>query len=89
MFVCPRHRANLGKDWGNETGRTACHYPDHKGKQKSVKSDRVVTVKIAREVMEVFEVAIPVGSRCSKFDCNFTSRTQPATLEFESVRVFI
>ncbi|KAL9960337.1 hypothetical protein ACROYT_G033784 [Oculina patagonica] len=62
MFVCPRHRANLGKDWRNQTGRTACHYPDHKGKQKSVKSDRVVTVKIAREVMEVFDVAIPVGS---------------------------
>ena len=44
MFVCPRHRANLGKDWGNQTGRTACRYPDHKGKQTCVKSDRVVTV---------------------------------------------
>lgn len=63
MFVCPRHRANLGKDWGNPTGRTACRYPDHKGKQTCVKNDRVVTVKIAREVMEGFGVAIPVGSR--------------------------
>ena len=64
MFVCPRHgRANLGKDWGNPTGRTACRYPDHKGKQTCVKSDRVVTVKIAREVMEGFGVVIPVGSR--------------------------
>ena len=27
MFVCPIHRANLGKDWGNPTGRTECRYP--------------------------------------------------------------
>ena len=32
MFVCPIHRANLGKDWGNPTGRTVCRYPDRKGK---------------------------------------------------------
>ena len=63
MFVCPRHRANVGKDWGNPTGRTACRYPDHKGKQTCIKNDRVVIVKIAREVMEGFGVAIPVGSR--------------------------
>ena len=58
MFVCPRHRANLGKDWGNPTGRTACRYPDHKGKQTCVKSDIGVTVKITREVMGGFGVAI-------------------------------
>ena len=23
MLVCQRHRANLGKEWGNQTGRTA------------------------------------------------------------------
>ena len=33
MFVCPIHRANLGKDWGNPTGRTERRYPDHRGKQ--------------------------------------------------------
>ena len=27
MFVCAIHRANLGKDWGNPTGRTECRYP--------------------------------------------------------------
>ena len=63
MLVCPRHRANLGKEWGNQTGRTACPYPDYQGKLKGVKSDRAVTVKIAREVMEVFGITIPVGSR--------------------------
>ena len=63
MFVYPRHRANLGKDWGNQTGRTACQYPVHKAQQKGVKSDRAVTVRIAREVKEVFDITIPVGSR--------------------------
>ena len=30
---CLYVRANLGKDWGNPTGRTECRYPEHKGKQ--------------------------------------------------------
>ena len=65
MLVYQRHRANLGKEWGNETGRIACPYPDYhdQGKPKGVKSDREVTVKIAREVMEVFGITIPFGSR--------------------------
>ena len=63
MLVCQRHRANLGKEWGSQTGRTACPYRDHQGKLKGVKSDRVVTVKMTREVMEVFSITIPVGSR--------------------------
>ena len=33
MFVCPIHRATLGKDWGNPTGHTESRYPIHKGKQ--------------------------------------------------------
>ena len=69
MFVCPRHRANLGKGWGNPTGRTACRYPDHQGKQTCVKSDRVVTVKQSGDCKDRarsdgrFGVVIPVGSR--------------------------
>ena len=62
MLVCQRHRANLGKEWGNQTGRTACPYREHQGKLKGVKSDQVVTVKMTREVMEVFSITIPVGS---------------------------
>ena len=38
-------------------------YRDYQGKLKGVKSDRVVTVKMTREVMEVFSITIPVGSR--------------------------
>ena len=50
MFVCPIHRATLGKDWGNPTGRTECRYPDHKGKQTGAGEKlqcRGQTVKIA------------------------------------------
>ena len=52
MFVCPIHRATLGKDWGtcNPTGRTECRYPDHKGKQTCAGEKlecRGQTVKIA------------------------------------------
>ena len=57
MMVCPRHRANLGKYWGNQTRRTPCQYPEHKGKIEGVKSDRAFTVK------HLSGVIVPVGSR--------------------------
>ncbi|CAB4006105.1 Hypothetical predicted protein [Paramuricea clavata] len=61
MFVCPRHRANLGEYWGNQSRSSAWQYPEHRGKKKGVKNDRVVSVKIAREVQQMFAVIIPVG----------------------------
>lgn len=63
MVVCPRHRANLGQYWGNQTRRTPCQYPEHRGKLEGVKSDRAFTVKIAKEVKDLFGVIVPVGSR--------------------------
>ena len=63
MMVCPRHRANLGQYWGNQTRRTPCQYPEHKGKLEGVKSDRAFTVKIAKEVKDLFAVIVPVGAR--------------------------
>ena len=72
MMVCPRHRANLGQYWGNQTRRTPCQYPEHKGKIEGVKSDRAFTVKLAKEVKDLFGVIVPVGSRkyFSKINCN-------------------
>ena len=61
MFVCPRHRANLGEYWGNQSRSSACQYPEHRGKKKGVKNNRVVSVKIAQEVQQMFAVIIPVG----------------------------
>lgn len=63
MMVCPRHRANLGQYWGNQTRRTPCQYPEHKGKVEGVKSDRAFTVQIVQEVKDLFGVLVPVGSR--------------------------
>ena len=60
MMVCPRHRANLGLYWGNQTRRTPCQYPGHKGKIEGVKSDRAFTVKLAKEVKDLFGVIVPV-----------------------------
>ena len=61
-FICPRHRANLGEYWGNQTRCSACQYPEHRGKKKGVQKDRVVSVKIAREVQQMYAVIIPVGA---------------------------
>ena len=78
MFVCPRHQANLGKYWGNQSRRSACQYPEHRGKKtKGGKNDRVVSVKLAREVQQIYAVIIPVGS--GKTYANFSSVTNSAT----------
>ena len=63
MFVCLRHRVNLGEYWGNQSRSSACQYPEHRGKKKGVKNDRVVSVKIAQEVQQMFAVIIPVWVR--------------------------
>ena len=40
-----------------------CKYPDHKGEHRAVRTDRAFTLKVSREVMEVFGVLVPVGAR--------------------------
>ena len=57
MFVCPRHRGNLGAYWKCPT--SAWQYPDHKGKQEAVKRDRVFNVQTAKDIFKIFGV----GSR--------------------------
>ena len=63
MFVCPKHRAYLGQYWGNQTKSRSCKYPDHKGERKAARTDREFTLKVSREVMEMFGVLVPVGAR--------------------------
>ena len=65
MFVCSRHRANLGEYWGNQSRCATCQYPKHKEKLKGVKNERVVSVKTAREVQQMYAITIPVGRRKS------------------------
>ena len=60
---CPKHRAYLGQYWGNQTKLSSCKYPGHKGEHRAVRTDRAFTLKVSREVMEVFGVLVPVGAR--------------------------
>jgi len=61
LFVCPSHRGRLGKYWS--TPKTACQYPLHKGKSQSTKSGRVLNVQLSKDILDVFHILIPVGSR--------------------------
>lgn len=61
FFVCPKHRGSLGKYWSN--AKTACQYPEHKGKKQAVKGNRVFNVQISKDVREIFGMLIPIGSR--------------------------
>ena len=63
MFVCPKHRAYLGQYWGNQTKLRSSIYPDHKGEHRAARTDRAFTLKVSREVMEVFGVVVPVRAR--------------------------
>ena len=67
MMVRPRHRANFEQYWGNQTQRTPCQYPEHKGKVEEVKSDRAFSVKVAGEVKELLGAIVPVGA-CEYFN---------------------
>jgi hypothetical protein len=60
MLVCSRHRGNLGVHW---RGRKVCQYPEHKGTQERAKCDRAFTLKLVKEVNNIFEVIVPIGSR--------------------------
>ena len=62
MFVCPKHRAYLGQYWGNQTKSRSCKYPEHKGERKAAKTDRAFTLRVSREVMEMFGVLVTVGA---------------------------
>ena len=61
MFFCPKHRAYLGQYWGNQTKSRSCKYPE--GECKAAKTDRAFTLRVSREVMEMFGVLVPVGAR--------------------------
>ncbi|RUA04678.1 MAG: hypothetical protein DSY43_05910 [Gammaproteobacteria bacterium] len=63
MFVCPKHRGYLGLYWKNQTRKTPCQYPEHKGKRKGATTDRSFTVKMAKEVNIVYGIMVPIGSR--------------------------
>ena len=59
MFICPKHRHSLGKYWKQ---RRPCQYPTHRGGKKAIKSRNVVNVRMAKEIMKLHGVIVPIGS---------------------------
>ena len=46
MFVCSKHRAQLGQYWSKPN---ACKYPGHKAEHKAAKTDRTFTLAIVQD----------------------------------------
>lgn len=67
MWICPRHRYTLGKNW--KASKTACQYPLHQGEKghrstkKAAKGRTRVSPQMAREIQMISSVLVPVGSR--------------------------
>lgn len=60
MWICPRHRKVLGKEW---RPLRSCQYPTHQGDQKKIKDSHVVQLKMAKEIHKMHGVTIGIGSR--------------------------
>ena len=58
-MICPKHRHTLGKYWKQ---RRPCQYPTHKGGKKAVKTRDVVNVTMAKEILKLQQVVVPIGS---------------------------
>ncbi len=63
MYVCARHRENLGRGW--KKSKTACQYPGHPSgaKSKKVEGRRATTYNIAKETFTIYRQVVPLGSR--------------------------
>ena len=59
MFVCPKHRYDLGRNW--RLLRT-CQYPFHSGARKKLNNRNVVNMQMSKTIQSIFGTLIPVGS---------------------------
>ena len=63
MSICSTHRDNFGKYWRSPT---TCRYPIHKSRLRAVKQGsnaRVVNLEMSTQIMDLYGVNIPIGSR--------------------------
>ena len=58
-----RHRHGMGKYWRPSK---LCQYSGHKGPPTSVKSRDVINPTMAKEVSQLFDISVPIGSRKNK-----------------------
>lgn len=59
MWVCPKHRYNLGRNW---RPLKSCQYPLHSGTKKAHKSKDIVNLEMSKNIQLQFGVTVPVGS---------------------------
>ena len=59
MFVCPKHRHNLDRNW--RPLRT-CRYPLHSGARKKLKNNHVINLEMSKNIHAIFGITIPIGS---------------------------
>ena len=77
MWICPKHRYDLGKGW--RKSKTVCQYPKHSGettRKKKAKGRNSVSIQLAKDIQMLFGVLVPVGSReyfMIAFPCILTS----------------
>ena len=63
LRVCARHRYGMDKYWRPSK---LCQYPGHKGPPTSIKSRDVINPAMAKEVFQLFDISVPIGSRKNK-----------------------
>ncbi|CAH3105023.1 unnamed protein product, partial [Pocillopora meandrina] len=59
LRVCARHRYGMGKYWRPSK---LCQFPGHKGPPTSVKSRDVINPAMAKEVFQLLDISLPIGS---------------------------
>ena len=59
MWVCPKHRYNLGRNW---RPLKTCQFPTHSGSKKKHKNKDVVNLEMSKSIQIQFGVTVPVGS---------------------------
>ena len=59
MFVCPKHRHNLDRNW--RPLRT-CRYPLHSVARKKLKNDHFINLEMSKNIHGIFGITIPIGS---------------------------
>ena len=59
MWICSKHRYNLGRNW---RPLKTCQYPLHSDAKKVLKNIDVVTLQMSKYTQKIFGITVPIGS---------------------------
>ena len=60
MWICDRHRHNLGKFW--RSAKLTYQYPYHDGVRKCIEGRDVITLHMSQDIQKLFGVIITIES---------------------------